>query len=278
MAEISLNQAPKTTPGGIPILRPGVSQPSRGMCIYGKSGVGKTTLLRTLPGRGLLIDVPQLEGGTEVLAGVNTIEILHISEWSQLDDVETYVKQNMHTANNLEGYRWVAIDSITALQTLAKRKVVKERPISSDPHQMTLQEFGKIKSLLEEVIYRFRTLPIFTVWIAQERKFSNDDEPTTYGPDVLPSALNVLMPSLFLVGRYRPVTTLSGAYERHLQIAPSADTHAKFRARPDLVVPHTIRNPNISLLIQYLAGRKTDTKGVPIVLEAVTDSGMLTID
>lgn len=219
-----------------------------------------------MPGRGLLLDVPQLEGGTEVLAGRDDIDIALVEVWADLDDKFAYLARGKHP------YKWVAIDSVTALQKLAKRKVIKEREISADPHKTTLEEFGKINSLVEEVVYRFRTLPIFTIWIAQERRFSSEDEASIWGPDVQPGALNIIMPSMMLVARYKASTTLEGVLERHLYIAPRPDTYAKYRAAPDLKVPAIIKDVNLADVIRYLNGNKE------VTLHEVTDDSVMTIE
>lgn len=238
---------------------------SLGICIYGRSGVGKTTLLSTMPGKGLLIDVPQIEGGTQVLsAAADKIDIKAVNTYSDIDHVFWFLQKQAHD------YKWVAIDSITAFTELAKRKTIKERDISADPHTISLQEWGKIGTLVGELIYRFRTLPIHTIWVGQERKYGSDSEPTMIGPDTTPGALSDLLPSMTLVGRLYVENLPSGEAERRLRIAPHPLYHAKARSLPSIRVPRVVRNPNIGMILAYLYGQQIGGKSV--VLDEVDES------
>lgn len=223
-----------------------------GLCIYGYGGVGKTTLIGTMPGRGLVIDVPQVEGGTVVLSDVaDRIDVYACDEWKDIDQVYWYLKREKHP------YRWVAIDSISAFQELAKRKTIRDRDFDADQHQITMQEWGKIGSLLAELIYKFRTLEQHTLWIAQQRKFGGGDEggPTMLGPDVTPFALGKLLPSMLLVGRLSAEHGMDGKVERQLLVGPHQMYYTKYRSVPGRDVPRRIRNPNLANILGYLLGR-----------------------
>lgn len=227
-----------------------------GLCIYGQGGVGKTTIIGTLPGRGLIIDVPQIEGGTHVLSQhADRIDVVPVEEWDQIDPIYWFLKRGGHE------YKWVAIDSITAFTELAKRKTIKERDLDADPHKVTLPEYGKIGDLVGELIYRFRTLDIHTIWTAQERRFGGDEGggPVMIGPATTPSALAALKPSMLLVARLYVENLPGGKVERRMRIGPSSLYHAKARALPSVNVPPVIRNPHLGTLLAFLFG-----KDVPI--------------
>ena len=250
-------------------MKPGQIQASRGITIYGRSGVGKTSLLATMPGKGLVIDVPQSEGGTEVLEDhADHLDVAIVTKWEEIDPIYTYLESGNHD------YKWVAIDSITAFQKLARRKVVRERPISADPHKVTLEEYGKINSLVEEMIYRFRTLSIFTVWIAQEKKHSSEgDSRSVWGPDLQPGCVAALLPSMLLVGRMVTEITLNGEEERRMIISNRPDTMAKYRAKPSVEVPHIIKNPHLTVLLLTLAGRSNELEALHLPhVQGVSDS------
>lgn len=223
-----------------------------GLCIYGRGGVGKTSLLGTMPGRGLIIDVPQIEGGTFVLeAHAERIDVVPVESWDAINAIYWFLAKGEHD------YQWVAIDSITAFQELAKRKTISDRALDiMDPHTMTLQEYGKVGRLLGEMVYKFRTLKQHTIWIAQERKFGGDNEGERgiIGPDVLPSALSMLMPSMLMMARLSVEFTMMGTAERHLRLGASESYYTKCRSKSGIEVPHVIRNPHLGKLLKFILG------------------------
>jgi len=241
------------------------TQRSFGLCIYGQGGVGKTSLLRTMPGKGLVIDVPQVEGGTFVLEDVaDRIDVTEVRTWNEIEDVYWQLKEGKHQ------WQWVAIDSITGFQELAKRRVVAERSLDADPHVIGLQEWGKMGQLIGDLVYRFRTLPTHTIWIAQERKHGGGDDggPVMMGPDVIPSALSALKPSMLMMGRMYVEMNAEGQWERRLRVQPHPDYHAKIRVKPGIVCPAVFANPSLNDILRFVFG----TGPQP---EAATESALI---
>lgn len=238
-----------TNAASIKVYKPSSeAKQSFGVCIYGRGGVGKTTLLGTMPGRGLVVDVPQIEGGTFVLEDkADRIDITSVVTWNDIDKVYWYLQGGKHP------YQWVAIDSITAFQELAKRKAVSERSLDADPHIISLQEYGKVGQLVGELVYRFRTLPVHTIWIAQERRGS-EQQGGLIGPDIIPSALTALMPSMMLVGCLAVQQTEDGEWERQLRVGPHPEYYTKVRAKPGLKIDQVWARPNLEVILRYLLG------------------------
>lgn len=237
-----------------------ISKPSPGLVhivatIYGRGGVGKTTLLGTMPGRGLVLDVPQVEGGTFVLADkADRIDVLLCTVWKDFRDAFIYLRDEPHD------YKWVAIDSITAAQVLAKRKTIKDRDMAADPHAISMQDWGKIGELGAQLYYSYCTLPLHVIFVAQEKLKAQDDGGLEYQPDVSPASLAALQPRQALIGRLytREVEGPGGSViERRLRVQPHARAIAKVRALPGRVVPATIRDPDLGNLFGYLLGAKT---------------------
>lgn len=234
--------------------KPGQRIAPPSVCIYGRTGTGKTTLMGTMPSNGFVIDIPQVEGGNFVLEDkAATIDVIDVRDWDAIDDIFWALMKKDKTALpnvDFDKLRWIGIDSVTAMQNLAKRKVVKERDLDADPHQITQQEWGKIGSLVSELVFRFRTLPYMTVFVAQERKFGggDNDEPTMFGPDVSPSALQALLPPMTVVGRL----SVDPEGNRTLRVGPHSMYYTKCRATPGKNVPPVIARPNLSGLLRYL--------------------------
>lgn len=238
--------AEKASP--LKLYKPGQIAPSRGICLYGKGGTGKTTLLGTMPGKGLVIDVPQIEGGTEVIANhADRIDVTPVESWNEVEAVYKFLASGEHE------FRWVAFDSITAFTELAKRRTIRERELSADPYKIELQDWGKIGQLVGDLIYKFRTLKLITIWVAQE-----DKRDGVTCPALTPAALTALMPSMALVARLSVAYNLTGQVERILQVGSSPECLTKCRAKPEVTVPQAIRSPNLETLLRYLAGQNVE--------------------
>lgn len=231
------------------VYRPGEQLPAAlGVVIYGHGGTGKTTLLGTMPGNGIVLDVPQIEGGTFVLKNhAARIDIKSVNEWKELEDIYWFLAKQKHQ------YRWYGIDSITAMQQLAIRLVVKERPLSADPSQITQNEWGRIGRLVGEMIYKFRTLNMHGIFVAQLR----DKDGERRGPDISPSALSMLLPSMTLIGYLSVQRDNTGEWIRHLKVGPDESYHTKARAYPGVVIPPVVKNPNLGTLLPWLFGMGT---------------------
>ncbi len=242
-----------SAPPQLKIYHPGEGPPNRGICLYSKSGLGKTTLLGTMPRqvRGLVVEVPQIEGGgTVVLADHRDhIDVTPVHSWAELDDVHKYLESGNHP------YKWVAMDTATAMQKLAKRKAIKERDLKADPHKVTQPDWGVIGELMGELFYRFLSLPIVTIWTAQERRHDREgDGSMLIGPDVSPMALASLMPSMMLMARLSVVYNLDGTSERQLRLTPHENYLVKYRAIRSVDMPDAVRNPDLSKILRYMAG------------------------
>lgn len=221
-----------------------------GACIYAEVGVGKTSLLRGMRGKGLVIDVPQVEDGTQVLAGANHINVIQIRKWSELDEIYQYLRRGQHD------FTWVAFDTITALQKLAKRKIVRERDeIATRPYQITLQNWGSVGELMGDMFYQFRGLPISVIFLAQVRDRSDDDGVRTIRPNVSPAALDALKPSLHLIGYYY-ISYDNGRVQRRMRVSPHPETPTKARNVPGRELPPVLLRPKLSTVIDYMMGKE----------------------
>lgn len=275
---MAVAQAPAktaTAPPTIRLYRPGELNPSKGICIYGKGGVGKTSLLHTMPGNGLVIDFPSREGGTEVLAEFYPrIQVTAIEHWDEIEPLCWQLAQSAFLKEH--GFKWIAVDSITAAQKYAGYKIAGQHPLT-EASKMTGKEMGAAGDLVAEFIFRVRQLPLYSVWIGLQRKRDGDDDGNggIWGPDVYPSVQTALVPSMKIVGRMRSAFDMMGQPERQLIIGPCPDMQTKVRAPLSIKIPFAIRNPNLEMLLRYLASQnvKLDSIEEPsmVALDAVDD-------
>lgn len=245
--------------------RPGERIPPPRICVFGRSGIGKTSLLHTLPGRGLVVDVPVAEGGDWVLADyADRIKSTTIVAWDEIDPVCEWLMFGEHDV------QWVAVDSATGMKQLAIRKTQREVDVSlsKDPHVITDREWGKIGTLQVALYHKMNMLKIPVIWLAQERshRFTDDngDEYKAVGPDVSPMALSALIPSMMYVGRLFAAYNIDGQFERRLRLGTHKNYVTKARAISSTIqVPAVVRNPSLNDITKFLLGKKVKLDEAP---------------
>lgn len=223
---------------------------------YGPTGVGKTTLLKTLRGlgQGILLEVKSTEDGDYVLADCEDfIRVVEIEQWEDLDEVFEKVASGEWACD------WVAWDTITGLQVLAQRFVLREENSKRWKQTApTLDEYGDIGAMVGNAVLKWKTLAKFIFILGQERFFKARDNQADemagqIGPAVLPSALAVLMPPLILMGRYGFWDTDTGKRRRGLRVFdPDFEYWCKSRTFPGRKMPDVVANPNIKALLDYM--------------------------
>lgn len=225
--------------------------------IYAFGGVGKTTLLGTLPGYGLVIDIPDFEGGTSVLSNkAKRIKKTSVYEWDEFDELYKMLRKGEHQ------FDWVAIDTITAAGKLARKKVIDERDeIASRAHKLRIQDWGEIGQLNEQLYEKFRSLPIPVIFTAQERTREitdpdNEDETITrIVPNISPASLDALIPHPMLTGRLYMYEDSDGKWHRQLRVGPHSRFVTKTRSLPDRPLPAIIRSPKLGNILAYMMGQ-----------------------
>ncbi len=237
------------------ITEPVPDVPNFLVLIYAFGGVGKTTLLGTLPNYGLVIDIPDFEGGTSVLYKKSRrIKVTSVYEWDEFDVLYKMLRKMEHQ------FDWVSIDTITAAGKLARKKVIKERDeIGGAGHKLRIQDWGEIGQLNEQLYEKFRSLPIPVIFTAQERErtTTNDDEEeiTRVVPNISPASLDALIPHPMLTGRLYMYEDSDGKWHRQLRVGPHSRFVTKSRSLPDRPLPAIIRNPNLGNILAYMMGQ-----------------------
>ena len=223
--------------------------------IYSYAGIGKTTLIGTMPGNGLVIDIPDFEGGTSVLHPKRKrIKEVTALEWADFDKLYKMLRKGEHH------FDWVAIDSITGAQQLARKKVIKERDeIAGEGHKLRLQDWGEIAQLNAQLYERFRSLPMPVIFTAQEKpkKETDEDEDdiTRIIPNVSPASLDALVPHPMLTGRLYLYETDDGKFVRQLRVGPHSRFVTKARSLPSRPLPAIIRKPDLGHILAYMMGQ-----------------------
>ncbi len=229
-------------------FKPGAARKQKlSICIFARGGTGKTSLLGTMPGKGLVVDIPQMEGGTYVLEDhADRIDVTTIEKWDEIDKIFWHLKDPKN-----HNYDWVAIDTVTAMTRLALRKTIGERALNVNPHKITQPEWGVVGQMVAELVLKFKLLPVHVIWLAQEKMFGYDNQPNVLGPDTSPAARATLLPPLMMCGRLWVEHTMEGAAERHMRVHKHADYDTKIRVKPGVDMPGIIKNPDLGQIIRY---------------------------
>ena len=184
--------------------------------VYGQAGAGKTSLIKTLPGRVLVVSA---EAGLLSLRGFDA----DVAEVATVDDLRA-----VHgvLAKGGHGYDWVAVDSLSEIAELV---LAAEKAKTPDPRKA----YGTLVDQMMAVCRAFRELPINVYMSAKAERVK--DEGTGRLMEVLsmPGAkLSNQIPYLFdeifslAVGKDRD----SGEIIRMLQTAPEPTSDAKDRS------------------------------------------------
>lgn len=236
------------------------------LSISGPTGAGKTTLASTMPGRGLIIDIPTTEGGSFVIPEDRTHRIVGVTmeTWEDLADIYKALQTKDDSAfepfitetwPGLKALNWVCIDSITGMANLAREKVLRDRKETArtPDYQVALNEWGFIGNLVGWEVPKFQVLPYTKIWIAQERThggYDDDPGPVQVGPAITRSALALLKPPMTIMGRL----SVEGDKERRVLTVgpPGGDYIVKARVLPGKKLPNKIVDPNLGQILRYM--------------------------
>lgn len=185
--------------------------------VYGRSGMGKTTLCATAPNTVIL----SAESGLLALRKFS-IPVIEIASVDDLTEAHRWA-QNSHEAKQ---FQTISLDSVTEIAEVvlanAKRQV-------KDPRQA----YGELLEKMLLTIKGFRDLPGFHVYMAAKMEPMKDEMTGTvkYGPSMPGSKLGPQLPYLFdEVFRLGINKTPQGQEYRFLQTQPDLQYEAKDRS------------------------------------------------
>lgn len=148
--------------------------------VYGQSGVGKTTLIKTIPGRKLILSA---EGGLLSLQGTE-IAYVNIHTLSELEEAFN------HVTSHLSDYDCIILDS---LSELAEVILSSEKKASKDVRQAYLGMQDQIMDLVRA----FRDLPVTVYMTAKQERVQSDSGRLLFGPSMPGQKLSQQMPYIF---------------------------------------------------------------------------------
>ena len=207
--------------------------PYLNILIYGDPGAGKTWLSATAQDHEatapiLFVDV---EGGTTTIRHRPDVDVVQARTMSVIEDVHNQLRKNP------DYYKTVVIDSLTELQKLDMRSVMKEqydkRPDTTDIYVPSQREWGKSGERIRMIVRAYRDLPCNTIVTSLLHTEKDDKTGVVRIFPSLPGKLRSEIPGFFdIVGMLR-VTTLTEEneikFQRILQVAGTERVTAKDR-------------------------------------------------
>lgn len=160
--------------------------------IFGKEGVGKTTLASSTPNT-LLVDV---EGGRGSLTKTDhKPDIMEPKDLTELGELYHYLKDNE------DSYETVVLDTITEIEKMFLMELTEG---SANPDLISQNEYLQGSTRLRRMARKFRNLKMNTIFLAHRR---TDKDDTTgvreVSPGVMPSVmkdLNAFCDYIFYLG------------------------------------------------------------------------------
>lgn len=217
---------------------------------YGDPGAGKTFLGGTADDDGetsplLVLDV---EGGLMTIRARTTVDVMPVRSIKDIEDIYGKLHSGINTETNSLYYKTIFIDSLTELQKLDMRMIMKEAPGvlagKQDPDMPSQREWGISQEHIRKIVRAFRDLPCNTIFSAHVSTVMDNRNRMTYGPDLPGKLRNQVSGFLDVVG-YLYATSQDEQVVRKIQFAKTDTVIAKDRtgALGDVVV-----NPTIPML------------------------------
>lgn len=176
--------------------------------LYGKPGLGKTTAIKGLSGKTLVLD---LDGSSRVLAGLKNVDVISFNREEPIQSMKEFLNESKNLIN---GYNTLVIDNLTAFE---KDWFVARGLNSKNGIRNEIQDYGDYTNYFLRLISKIYSLPINIYATAWESKRDVDLEDgtklTEYIPDVRNQVLNQLLGLTDVVGRIQvnPATHGRGA-------------------------------------------------------------------
>ena len=204
----------------------------QGKTVFGASG-GKSTLI---------IDID--EEGTRSAHGTQA-RVFEAVSFDEVVWAYWYLKEGNHK------HKIVTIDTTTALHKAALRKVMGEaedRDPTREPGTASQREWGRANNLFNDLIMRFRNLPMHVVFLAQERVVRDEDEeePNLHTVDLPSGARGTVLGCVGVVGRIYLKEVKKNKWEARMLAGP----HEEYDTGNRINLPRVVKNPTVPKLIK----------------------------
>jgi len=159
--------------------------------VIGQSGIGKTSLLRTLP-QGEPVFVVSAEAGllcVRDLVECGRVQGVEVSSFADLAEVYTYL-----VSPQAEAYKWIFIDSLTEIAARCIEAMKAKYPSKADSFNL----WGEYSDKMTALIKAYRDLRAFNVVFTCLDATEKDETNRRYvGPSISGSGLKDRLSSFF---------------------------------------------------------------------------------
>ncbi len=186
--------------------------------VYAESGMGKTTLLGTLPESETLI--VSAESGLLCLNDLD-IAVVEIKQWSDLQEVYVNILKNPDWSH----FKYIGIDSLTELSDMLIHSL-EASPDFRDP-KMALKMWGEFSKRMTATIKAFRGLDKSVIFTALPEDIL-DNGAVVKKPYIKGKSVQKMLASYFDEVFYLSVNSTTN--EREVQTQPSTSIQAKDRS------------------------------------------------
>lgn len=193
--------------------------------IYGNPGFGKTSALKYIPGKTLVIDIDK---SSKVLNGCENISIAEVDTHKIWDEWLNVVKELLKGA--AEPFDTIVVDNVSELFRACLANLGREGKNHRVPSQADYQrvDFTILDSL--RALLQLKKRIVFTAWETSDQW--TDENGMIYNramPDIRSKILNNFLGLTDVVARLVKKTTEDGEEVRGFILQPSASVYAKNR-------------------------------------------------
>ena len=222
------------------------------MVVFGNPGAGKTTYCATAQdsdkGRDtLFIDV---EGGTRSISDREDIAVLKPETFEELKEIYDWLSKGDHK------YRTIVLDSLTEIQRLSLKSVMK---VSATPEQPSQPEYGKSNENIAVLMRNFKLFSQERGWnvIATALAVEVKDDSTgaiLTRVDLTPGAAKNVFQVADTIG-YLGIETTRQGNTRYLLLHQTSSILAKHRQpRSGTQLPTRIEEPTLPMILDHKRG------------------------
>lgn len=197
--------------------------------IYGQQGSGKTSSIKYLPGKTLVIDIDK---SSKVLAGENDIDILQIDTSNIWDDWMNVVREILKNKIDVSGYDNIVVDNVTelfrsSLEDLGKNGKESQQgvPAMSDYQKvdfMLLRSLRGLNSLNKRIV--FTAWEVSDLWTHESGQSFNRSM-----PEIRKSINNNFMGLCDVIAKITSKENKDGEVIKGFVLQPSESVMAKNR-------------------------------------------------